>query len=108
MIKIAIVDDEKTFIQTYEKEILNLFNEFAFECEIATYSDSVAFQQENEKTEYDLVFLDIDMPDISGMQLASELCKNNHHTTIIFVSSHSNFVFEAFRHSAYRFRRIDL
>ena len=106
MIKIAIVDDEKTFIQTYEKEILSFFNEFAFECEIATYSDSVVLQQENdEKNEYDLVFLDIDMPDISGMQLASELCKNNHHTTIIFVSSHSNFVFEAFRYSAYRFIR---
>lgn len=105
VIKIAIVDDEKTFIQMYEKEISNLFDEFGFECEITTYSDSVAFQKESEKTEYDLVFLDIDMPGISGMQLASELCKNNHPTTIIFVSSHSNFVFEAFRYSAYRFIR---
>lgn len=107
MIRIAIVDDEKVFIQMYEKEISNLFSEFEVECEINAYSDSVTFQKESEKTEYDLVFLDIDMPDISGMQLASELCKNNHHTTIIFVSSHSNFVFEAFRYSAYRFIRKD-
>ena len=107
MTKIAIVDDEKTFLQMYEKEILILFNEFDFKCEINTYSDSVAFRKENEKIEYDLVFLDIDMPGISGMQIASELYKSNHNTTLIFVSNHSNFVFEAFRYSAYRFIRKD-
>ena len=47
------------------------------------------------------------MPGISGMQIASELYKSNHNTTLIFVSNHSNFVFEAFRYSAYRFIRKD-
>lgn len=105
MINIAIVDDEKTFIQMYEKEIMNLFSNQGIKCEINTFTDSVLFQKEIEKTGYDLIFLDIDMPDISGIQIASELYKSNRNTTLIFVSNHSNFVFEVFRYSAYRFIR---
>lgn len=107
MIYIAIVDDEKTFIQMYEKEVSRIFNELGFECEIRTYTDPAIFQTEVSKIKYDLIFLDIDMPSISGMQIASELNKPGNNSTLIFVSNHSNFVFEAFRYSAYRFIRKD-
>lgn len=63
------------------------------------------FLEEVSEAKYDLIFLDIDMPSISGMQIASELNKQGSNTTLIFVSNHSNFVFEAFRYSAYRFIR---
>lgn len=105
MINIAIVDDEKTFIQMYEKVIMGFFGKQGFKCKINTFTDSTAFQKETEKSDYNLIFLDIDMPDISGIQIASELYQRNRNTTLIFVSNHSNFVFEAFRYSAYRFIR---
>ena len=107
MIYIAIVDDERAFIQMYEKEVCMDFNEFGFKCEIHTYTDPVIFQKKVAETKYDLIFLDIDMPSVSGMQIASELNKPDNNTTLIFVSNHSNFVFEAFRYSAYRFIRKD-
>lgn len=107
MICIAIVDDEKTFIQIYEKEISKVFNELGFKCEINTYTDPVIFQKKAVEIKYDLIFLDIDMPSVSGMQIASELNKLENNITLIFVSNHNNFVFEAFRYSAYRFIRKD-
>ncbi len=107
MVYIAIVDDEKTFIQTYKKEVLRIFSELGFECEINTYTDPAAFQKEVVEIKYDLIFLDIDMPGISGMEIASELNKSENNAVLIFVSNHSNFVFEAFRYSAYRFIRKD-
>lgn len=105
MINIAIIDDDKTFTKKYEKEIMGLFNEQSVKCKISTFNDSVFFQKKAEENDYDLIFLDIDMPGISGIQIASELYKNNRNSTLIFVSNHSNFVFEAFRYSAYRFIR---
>ena len=91
----------------YEKEVWRDFNAFGFECKINTYTDPAIFQKEAAEIKYDLIFLDIDMPSISGMQIASELNKPDNNTTLIFVSNHSNFVFEAFRYSAYRFIRKD-
>lgn len=105
MIYIAIVDDENTFIQIYEKEVIRVFSKFGFECKIRAYTDPAVFREEVSEAKYDLFFLDIDMPSISGMQIASELNKQGSNTTLIFVSNHSNFVFEAFRYSAYRFIR---
>lgn len=105
MISVAIVDDENTFIQMYKKEVSEIFSKLGFECEISTYTNPAVFQKETIKIKYDLIFLDIDMPDISGMQIASELNKQDNNGALIFVSNHSNFVFEAFRYSAYRFIR---
>lgn len=105
MISVAIVDDENTFVQMYKKEVSDIFSKLGFECAINTYTDPAVFWKETIKNKYDLIFLDIDMPDISGMQIASELNKQDNNGALIFVSNHSNFVFEAFRYSAYRFIR---
>ena len=57
------------------------------------------------QTEYDLVFMDIDMPELSGIDIASQLRKNNQNSDLIFVSAHPHFVFEAIRYTPYRFIR---
>lgn len=107
MINIAIVDDDNTFTKKYEKEIKGFFNDQGIKIKISTFNDSVLFKKESKENDYDLIFLDIDMPNISGISIAAELHKSNHSSTLIFVSNHSNFVFEAFRYSAYRFIRKD-
>ena len=45
------------------------------------------------------------MPELSGIQLASKFRDNGLDTTLVFVSSHDDFVFETFRYNAYRFVR---
>lgn len=107
MIYIAIVDDEKAFVQAYEKEVSRIFDELGYKCKIYTYTDSSIFLKETSEIKYDLIFLDIDMPNISGMEIAADLNKLENRASLIFVSNHSNFVFEAFRYSAYRFIRKD-
>lgn len=105
MIRIAIVDDEKTFTQMYTKVISEIFGGLDVKCEINAYIDPAVFQNEASEIKYDLIFLDIDMPGISGMEIASELNKLGNDSTLIFVSNYNNFVFEAFRYSAFRFIR---
>ncbi len=107
MIRIAIVDDEKTFVHMYQKEIAHLFDKCSVECTIDTYTNSNIFQSEYRSNEYDLIFLDIDMPEVTGIEVASELRKMGSKATLVFVSNHDHFVFETFRYAPYRFVRKD-
>ena len=98
MIRIAMCDDETMFLQTYQKKVSELFQEHNVDCKIDTYTDARRFLEDCEKTSYDLIFLDIDMPGLSGIQLASKFRDKGLDTTLVFVSSHDDFVFETFRY----------
>lgn len=53
----------------------------------------------------DMVFLDIEMNGISGIVTAEKIRELSDRTILIFVSSHSEFVFDAFRLDALHFLR---
>lgn len=105
MIRIAIVDDEKIFVEMYKNEIIRLFEENNVDCIVDVYTNPRLFQSENSFDSYDLIFMDIDMPEVTGVQVASELRSIGADATLVFVSNHDNFVFESFRYSPYRFIR---
>ena len=105
MIRIAIVDDEKAFADDYCRELNRLFKKHEVKCGIDIYTDAIFFQGMLREKKYNLIFLDIDMPEISGIDLAKEIRKSDSETTLVFVSFHENFVFEAYQYTAYRFIR---
>lgn len=57
------------------------------------------------KEQLDILILDIDMPDISGLQLAEKLRANNLNLIIIFLSNHEEFVFKAIEFQPFRYIR---
>lgn len=57
----------------------------------------------NKKVRYDIVFLDIEMPGRDGMSIAKELRDNNFEGHIIFLTSHTEFMPDAFKVKAFRF-----
>ena len=86
--KIALCDDEKTFIDIMSKLIkknlcTDVFDTFT---EVQMFADHIC--------EYDLIFLDIDMPCITGIELAKK-CES-YNTYIVFVTNKENLVFEAY------------
>lgn len=54
---------------------------------------------------FDAVFLDLDMPEMNGMEAASHLNKLNQSTEIVFVTNHDELVYKAFRFKAIGFIR---
>ena len=46
--------------------------------------------QSGNKENYDIVFLDIDMPDENGIVIACRLCNIDHPLVVIFVTSIEN------------------
>lgn len=52
---------------------------------------------------YDIIYLDIEMPNINGILVSQKLRANNIDSYIIFLTSHTEYVLEAFKVHAFRF-----
>lgn len=86
-IKVLLVDDEKIGIDSLKK----MLNKMDSIIEIHALSDSRDVIEFLHKTSVDLVFLDIDMPYISGLKLAEELRKEFPELSFIFVTGHTDY-----------------
>jgi len=70
MINIAICDDDMTIIEQVSKYIKDFATTVQDEINIKIYNDGVDFISDINGMGFDLLFLDIDMPVISGMEVA--------------------------------------
>lgn len=102
MLYIAVVDDDEVILRYISNLLLDGLKE---EKEIMLYTSSVVFFSEINQRKWDVVFLDIDMPDLTGIELAETLKCINPNTTIIFVSNFEQMVFKTFSVGAFYFVR---
>lgn len=99
--RIAICDDEKYFIDMLELPVRSFFSERRTEIEMFTFTSGTDML--NGAVTYDLIFLDISMPDMSGMEVASKIREQDKNVIIIFVTSESHRVFDSFKVKAFDF-----
>lgn len=100
MIKIsfAVCDDDEIVCEAVYDRVKAIFEKCGIECEAEKYTSPVELGTflANDKRHYDLLFLDIDMPRINGINLAKVAKKKSgDNTDIIFVSNREDRVFEA-------------
>jgi|GEM_PF-5762991 len=106
MIKIAVVDDEKIVLNQVSQLIKNTIDE---EVILDNFESSTCFFQKMDKLVYDIVFLDIDMPEITGFELAETLRCVKPNITIVFVSNLEHLAFRSFHFKPFGFiRKSDL
>ena len=104
MLKIAICDDNKE----HRREINNIMRHILFdriEFSIDMFSDGrdIMILIENNLYDFDVIFLDINMPIINGMEAARFIRENEVDTDIIFLTAHPEYVYEAFVYKAYTY-----
>lgn len=101
--KIGICDDDSFFT----KEIRNRLSAFRTDTEGFDISDFSSAEEliEHYKSGgyFDILFIDIEMKGISGIEAAEIIRALGPRTIIIFVSAHSDYIFEAFRIEALHF-----
>ena len=68
--KIIFVDDSKIVLETLKSLVLEIVESKMIKCEFIDDSLSVKKMLENESLEYDLMFVDINMPNVTGYELA--------------------------------------
>lgn len=99
MIRIGIADDEREAvvkIKTYVKEFME---KQGLDVIIDEYESGVKL--EDKSALYDLVFLDIDMPEISGIELAQKIRLTNRKLRIVYITNFSGYYKAAFTVHAY-------
>lgn len=90
--KVMIVDDEKLALS----RLTRLLNEEGIE-DIKSFSSSSLALMEATKTKFDVVFLDISMPEITGLELANTILSLEPKTFIVFQTAYSEYAIEAFK-----------
>jgi two-component system LytT family response regulator len=96
-IKAVVIDDSPQ-----ARKLLRLMlQEFASDIEIVAEAENGNVGMSIIKTHQpDIAFLDIDMPEKSGIELAEELVKENNTCRIVFTTAFNQFAITAFRLSA--------
>ncbi|MCM1132286.1 MAG: LytTR family DNA-binding domain-containing protein [Ruminococcus flavefaciens] len=101
MIRIAVLDDDPMILNQINKLIsVNFSGIFS----VDLYSDSMAFYNNSNKC-YDLIFLDIDMPNLNGFEIAEAITLLKNQTAIVFVSNLEHLVYDSLKFRPFRFVR---
>ena len=97
-VNVAICDDEEYFLKELEKLVSVYANEAKCELEIDTYQDPERLVEEitSGKKEYQLVFLDVEMPGMSGVEAAKKLREKGYQDVICFVTGFEGYALDAF------------
>lgn len=101
-ISIAICDDE----ERWRKDIIELCNRYSEENSYKfTYReyDSGRALLEDEDNDCEILFLDVELKDMTGLEIKHELQKNRNDIQIMFVTSHNEVIQEAFGRNVYGF-----
>lgn len=105
MIRIAVVDDEEKDLLYIDKRIKKQFEIRNLKYNSLLYTSAVQLLNKHAQNPFDIIFLDIDMPQFSGMDVAEKLNATSAKALIVFVTNHDELVYKAFRFKAIGFIR---
>lgn len=100
----TICDDNPSAVKR-EKEIADrTFCEMNISADISVYTDSSQFMFElGDNKQMDILILDIEMPKMSGFEIADYVKKSNPNCLIIFMTSHVNYAVDGYKLDIFRF-----
>lgn len=100
-ITIAVVDDETIFRVLVRKNLEEITKRSPYIFSIQEYSSGVDFLKEGKK--FDVVFMDIEMPRMSGLETAEkyrEYCPNG---ILIFLTAFEEYMKQGYKVNAFRY-----
>lgn len=92
MIRAIIIDDEKLSVISLQNK-LNAFSEI---CIVQTYTNLENLITDLKQEKIDVVFLDIEMGELNGIDLAETILSIQSTIHIVFVTAHSEYAVKAF------------
>lgn len=99
--KIAVCDDEKLF----RNDLVRTLNQYCTErgqvILIDEYDDGSKLLKSTAS--YDIIFLDHQMKNLSGLDTIKSLRDKNNSTKVVFVSSYADIVFDSMKYNTFRF-----
>lgn len=110
MVKIAICDDEEYYVQKIKKLVENILQQKGMtDYRIDTYESGQELCKDAEKIkEYGIVFLDINMQGMNGIEAAEWIRDVNSEVYLVFVTAYVDYAVEGYRVEAIRFLLKDM
>lgn len=102
MIKAAIVDDEQAARDLLQGYIKRYAAEHGIGFDVSLFSDGLDFLA-SSKGGFDIVYMDIDMPDLDGMKTAEKLRAVDSSVVIVFVTNMMQFAVKGYEVGALDF-----
>ncbi len=101
MIKIAVVDDEQNIIEETKKFIERFFNNHSLNFKLYTFNDGKDLLL--NKDSYDIIFLDIEMKSLDGIDTAIQIRNYDMNVPIVYITSFSKYWRSAYQVHAFSF-----
>lgn len=98
---IAIVEDSKTDLEQLSKIVQTYFSKRQIFRIVDIYSDGESFLENHKNKMYDLVFLDIIMGGMTGIEVARKIRESNSNCLIIFISASKEYAIQGFEVRAF-------
>ena len=102
MLRAAIIEDNDRDAESLQSHLKRYARENALEIETRRYDNGILFL-EQYRGEYELVFMDIDMPAMNGMNVARILRERDSHVLLIFVTALARFAVNGYEVDAFDF-----
>lgn len=98
---IAICDDQKNFREQLENQLTNYYANTNISINICHFSSGEELI--SATTLFDLIFLDIQMKEVNGIDAGRELKSRNPYSIIFIITSYNGYLDDAFKINAFRF-----
>ena len=99
--RILICDDEVKYVNELKVHVREYMKNHFIQCNIETTSSPKEVLKKNRT--YDLVFLDIQMPEINGLEIAHKLKERNSKVVIFFITAFNKYQDDAMDLQIFRF-----
>ena len=100
MVHILVLDDDKNMSDDLKSYIDSYFKNKNKEYKIDVFNDSSSLKNVDFK-DWDVFFLDIEMPAMNGIELAQEIRLIHKKATIVFVTGYDEYLFASYKVHAF-------
>lgn len=104
MLKIAVCDDEKYYRNYIKRLVLNEFRIRKICCEVDLFDSGDKFLElGDEIAKYRIVFLDINMEGLDGIETVKEIRRRTPELHVIFVTAFITYAIEGYKYDVVRY-----
>lgn len=100
MVRIGIIEDDSSMRKVTMKIIAKAIQEYG-DVKCKEFESAEEFLQ--EKKDYDIIILDIDLPGVNGIELGKRILRNNKDTILIYLTSYTEYAWESYLIEAYQY-----
>lgn len=97
---IAICDDEQVFLRQLHRKIADLKIP---DCQIHEFSSGKELLSSFIKGMYEVIILDVEMPELNGLQTAEKIRQTDKSVIISFLTNYAEFAVQGYEVNAFRY-----